>query len=152
MFELLVYLFENYIEADVPTDEQTLARELSAAGFDSEDISRAFSWFSDLAALAEQSTPDTDIGRAAYRIYSTEESKKIGQDSRSFILFLEQAGVLTPFEREIVVDRLMALTESEISLEQTKWISLMVLWRHGKARDYLFVEDALFNETPHTLH
>lgn len=150
MFELIVYLFENYIETDVSADEQTLTRELSAAGFDGEDITRAFTWFSDLATMADQVHASPD--RAACRVFTTEEAQKIGQDSRSFLLFLEQAGVLDALEREVVIDRLMALTESEISLEQTKWISLMILWRHGKARDYLFVEDALFNDSHPTLH
>ena len=81
-----------------------------------------------------------------------EECKKIGTDSRSFLLFLEQAAVLNPLEREVVVDRLMVLPEVEVSLDQTKWIALMVLWRHGKARDYLFVEDALFNDSRPTIH
>jgi len=152
MFELLVYLFENYIETDVRADETTLTRELSAAGFDSEDIARAFSWFSDLATLADQTGAETATDRAACRIYTLEETKKIGASSRSFLLFLEQATVLNPLEREVVVDRLMALPEGEVSLEQTKWIALMVLWRHGKARDYLFVEDALFNDSRPTIH
>lgn len=152
MFELLVYLFENYIGANVRTDEGTLARELSAAGFDNEDISRAFAWFSDLATLADQASAEAAADRAAYRIYTLEEAKKIGADSRSFLLFLEQASVLNPLEREVVIDRLMALPEPEVTLEQTKWIALMVLWRHGKARDYLFVEDALFSDTRPTMH
>jgi Smg protein len=152
MFELLVYLFENYIETDVRADEKTMTRELSAAGFDSEDISRAFSWFSDLAVMADQASPQASADRAAYRIYTPDEAKKIGQDSRSFLLFLEQANVLNPLEREVVIDRLMALPENEVGLDQTKWISLMVLWRHGKARDYLFVEDALFSDHRPTIH
>lgn len=152
MFELLVYLFENYIETDVRADEKTLTRELSAAGFDSEDISRAFSWFSSLAELADQAGSEPATDRAAYRIFTQEESKKIVHESRSFLLFLEQATVLNPLEREIVIDRLMALPDIEVGLEQTKWISLMVLWRHGKARDYLFVEDALFNNSRPTIH
>jgi Smg protein len=152
MFDLLVYLFENYIETDVRADETTLTRELSAAGFDNEDISRAFSWFSSLAELADQASTEAAADRAAYRIYTLEESKKVGVDSRSFLLFLEQATVLNPLEREVVIDRLMALPEAEVSLEQTKWIALMVLWRHGKARDYLFVEDALFNDSRPTIH
>jgi Smg protein len=152
MFELLVYLFENYIETDVSADEGTLTRELSAAGFDSEDISKAFTWFSSLAAMADQATPTAAADRAAYRIYTMEESKKIGADSRSFLLFLEQANVLNPLEREVVIDRLMALPDPEVGLEQTKWIALMVLWRHGKARDYLFVEDALFSDSRPTIH
>lgn len=152
MFELLVYLFENYIETDIRADEKTLTRELSAAGFDSDDISRAFSWFTGLAELADQASPEAAADRAAYRIYTSEESKKIGQESRSFLLFLEQATVLNPLEREVVIDRLMALPDIEVGLDQTKWIALMVLWRHGKARDYLFVEDALFNNSRPTIH
>jgi Smg protein len=152
MFELLVYLFENYIETDVRADEKTLTRELSAAGFDSDDISRAFSWFSDLAVMADQASPEAAADRAAYRIFTLDEAKKIGQDSRSFLLFLEQANVLNPLEREVVIDRLMALPENEVGLDQTKWISLMVLWRHGKVRDYLFVEDALFSDSRPTIH
>lgn len=152
MFELLVYLFENYIETDIRADEKTLTRELSAAGFDNEDISSAFSWFTGLAELADQASPDAAADKAAYRIYTLDESKKIGQESRSFLLFLEQAGVLNTLEREVVIDRLMALPDSEVGLDQTKWISLMVLWRHGKARDYLFVEDALFNDGHPTIH
>lgn len=152
MFELLVYLFENYIETDVRADEKTLAQELSAAGFDSDDINRAFSWFSDLAEMADQASPEASADRAAYRIFTIDEAKKIGQDSRSFLIFLEQASVLNPLEREIVIDRLMALPELEVGIDQTKWIALMVLWRHGKARDYLFVEDALLSDSRPTIH
>ena len=152
MFELLVYLFENYIETNVHADQNTLTRELSAAGFDTEDISNAFSWFNGLAEMVEQASLDAAMDRAACRVYSFEEMRKIGAESRSFLLFLEQANVLNPLEREIVIDRLMALQDIEVTLEQAKWIALMVLWRYGKARDYLFVEDALFSETRPTLH
>jgi uncharacterized protein Smg (DUF494 family) len=39
MFEVLVYMFENYVEANVQPDHNTLAQELFEAGFDSSDIS-----------------------------------------------------------------------------------------------------------------
>jgi Smg protein len=149
MFELLVYLFENYIEMQVRADEKTVAKELSAAGFDSDDINQAFSWFSSLETL---SASDVAANSAGCRIYHEAETKKIGQECLSFLMFLEQAGVLDSQEREVVVDRLLALPEPEVNLEQTKWISLMVLWRHGKAKDYLFVEDALFNNSHPTIH
>jgi Smg protein len=149
MFELLVYLFENYIEMQVRADEKTVAKELSAAGFDSADINQAFSWFSSLEVL---STSDVAANSVGCRIYAEEETKKIGHECLSFMMFLEQAGILNPQEREVVIDRLLALPEMEVNLEQTKWIALMVLWRHGKAKDYLFVEDALFNNSHPTIH
>lgn len=148
MFEVLVYLFENYFEANIHPDQHTLARELSAAGFEDADIHGAFDWFS---ALEEMSQQTTESRTGGLRIYSEIERKKINNESQGFLMFLEQAGVLDAAQRELVIDRAMAVPEA-ISLEETKWIVLMALWNQGKAGDYLFVEDALFSDTRPTLH
>lgn len=150
MFEVLVYMFENYIEADIRPDQPTLARELFAAGFDQEDINGAFDWFTALEAMAEQA----EVGGHALsmRIYANAETQKISSESLSFITFLEQANILNPAQRELVVDRLMALRQAEVGIEETRWIVLMALWNQGKANDYLFVEDAVFGEDRPQLH
>ncbi|HSI21863.1 MAG TPA: DUF494 domain-containing protein [Methylophilaceae bacterium] len=148
MFEVLVYLFENYFEANIHPDQHTLAKELSAAGFEDADINGAFDWFDALEAMSQQANIASS---GVLRIYSEIETKKISSDSLGFLMFLEQAGVLNPAQRELVIDRAMALPEA-ISLEETKWIVLMALWTQGKAGDYLFVEDALFSDTRPTLH
>jgi len=151
MFEVLVYLFENYFEANIHPDQHTLAKELSAAGFEDADINGAFDWFDALEAMSQQDTQANIASPGILRIYSEIESKKISSESLGFLMFLEQAGVLNPAQRELVIDRAMALPEA-ISLEETKWIVLMALWNQGKAGDYLFVEDALFSDTRPTLH
>ena len=38
MFDILVYLFENYVHADACPEPAQLARKLSAAGFEEEEI------------------------------------------------------------------------------------------------------------------
>ncbi len=43
------------------------------------------------------------------------------------LLALERGGILSPTQREIVIDRLLALDNEELSLEQVKWVVLMVL-------------------------
>lgn len=151
MFEVLVYLFENYFEADIHPDQHTLARELSAAGFEDADIHGAFDWFSTLEEMSQQSMTSQGVAQDGLRIYSDVETKKINNESQGFLLFLEQAGVIDAAQRELVIDRAMALPNA-ISLEETKWIVLMALWNQGKAGDYLFVEDALFSDTRPTLH
>ena len=151
MFEVLVYLFENYFEANIHPDQHTLAKELSAAGFEDADINGAFDWFDALEAMSQQETQANIASPGILRIYSEIETKKISSESLGFLMFLEQAGVLNPAQRELVIDRAMALPEA-ISLEEIKWIVLMALWNQGKAGDYLFVEDALFSDTRPTLH
>lgn len=152
MFEVLVYLFENYFEADIRPDPVTLAEELSAAGFEEDDISNAFDWFSTLEAMT-RSMPDGVVpGRGSMRLYAEEETARIHPESLSFLMFLEQAGVIDAAQRELALDRAMALPEREVTLEQFRWIMLMTLWNQDKARDYLFVEDAMFGDSRPTLH
>lgn len=151
MFEVLVYLFENYFEANIHPDQHTLAKELSAAGFEDADIHGAFDWFNTLEAMSQPNAPAPAPTAGTVRVFSNTESKKISNDSLGFLMFLEQAGVLDPVQRELVIDRAMALPGT-ISLEETKWIVLIALWQQGKVGDYLFVEDALFSDTRPTMH
>lgn len=150
MFEVLVYMFENYFESDIHPDHETLSKELFAAGFDQADINGAFDWYNALESMSEVDAPQ--LGATGLRIYSDAETKKLSADSLSFIMFLEQAKVLTASQRELVIDRAMALLQPEIGLEETRWIVLMALWNQDKASDYLFVEDAMFNDNRPTLH
>ncbi len=152
MFEILVYLFENYFEVDVYPDEGTLTRELSAAGFDRDEINLAMSWVNGLESLAQQAPLPGLAGSRAQRFYSEAEEAKIGTDSRGFLLFLETSGILNPVQREWVVDRVMALNEQEVSLEQVKWTVLIVLWSQGQASDFMFIEDLLFGDSQPTMH
>ncbi len=153
MFEVLVYLFENYLEANIRPDHGTLTRELSAAGFEPDDIEQAVNWLSTLEDMSHQadaqSAHDTSTG---WRMYVEEEALKLSEESRGFLMFLEQAGVMLPHQRELVIDRAMALPNTPVGLEEIKWIVLMTLWNQGKANDYLFISDAIFSEMQPTLH
>jgi Smg protein len=45
----------------------------------------------------------------------------------------------------------MALKQKEITIEEVRWITMMVLWNDTRKKDYLFVEDAVFNPKGLTL-
>jgi Smg protein len=151
MFEVLVYMFENYFEANIRPDQSTLANELFAAGFDQEDINGAFDWFSKLEEMSVPSATSASHS-LGMRVYADAEIKKISAESLSFIMFLEQARVLDSAQRELVVDRAMALAQPEVRIDEIRWIVLMALWNQGKASDYLFVEDAMFGDNRPTMH
>lgn len=151
MFDILVYLFENYFEVELQPDHGKLARELSAAGFDSEEISQAFDWFKGLETLSQvEGYPESLALSNSTRCYAGPEQAKLGTDSRGLLAFLEGSGILSPIQRECVIDRALALNETEVSLEQLKWIVLMVLWSHGQ--DYVFMEDFLTGSAESRLH
>jgi len=157
MFEVLVYMFENYIDTQFRPDDNTLSRELSAAGFDEEDINGAFDWFNQLEASTEKPELFEEAKHANTRIFTETELKKISGESIGFILFLVNAKILNSAQRELVLDLAMSLPQTEISIEEMRWIILMTTWGASKSgpdktKEYLFIEDVLLSKEKPTLH
>lgn len=152
MFDVLVYLYENYWRADACPDEAQLARKLTAVGFENEEIQEALSWLSGLSVVTQElSLPQ---GEHSIRVYTSAEQTHLGDQSISFITFLESAGVLPPAMREIVVDRAMATgTESgTLSLEDMKIIVLMVFWSRGEEPDALILDELFVDPDDRLIH
>jgi Smg protein len=150
MFDVLMYLFEHYYmdeETELSPDRESLHTELMEAGFPSSDINQAFEWLEDLAVQPHQvQAPQTEN---ALRVYSDMETERLDAESRGFLLFLEQMGILTPEARERVIDRAMALDTDDFDLNQLKWVVLMVLFNQpGAEAAYAWMEDLVFDSVP----
>ncbi|MBP6801944.1 MULTISPECIES: DUF494 domain-containing protein [Zoogloea] len=146
MFDILVYLFENYVHADACPEPAQLARKLTAAGFEEEEITEALEWLSGLRQLSDGERPAHFARAGSLRIYGEDEQVRLGVECRGFLLFLENAGILDSECREIIVERALALGETEIELENLKVIVLMVLWQQDRPINGLIL-DELLNES-----
>ena len=150
MFEVLVFVYENYWRGDACPEFEQLGRKLSAAGFNVEDIQQALSWLDELN-LASHKTELIDISQSArehhtesvhsMRVYSVAEQDHLGAECLGFINFLESADVLSPHMREIVMDRAMAIPGNPIHLDDLKIIVLMVYWSIGLEPDALVLDE-----------
>jgi Smg protein len=152
MFDILVYLFENYLEINAYPDENTLTRELSAAGFGRNEISLAISWFHGLENLSNAHYEEALATNTSSRCYTLPETERLGTQGVGLLAFLESSGILNPIQREWVIDRAFAIDERELSLDQVKWIILFVLWSQNESQQFFFVEDLLFGDGQPTLH
>lgn len=157
MFEVLMYLFESYIHADVETmvEQDALADELSQAGFQKQEILKALAWLERLADLqeAEESPAWAKSELNSFRIYTPEEMYKINAEGRGFLLFLEQIQILNSATREIVIERLMELDPPEIELEDLKWVAMMVLFNvPGGESAYHQLEELVFEQPEGIVH
>ena len=139
MFDVLVYLYENYWRPDACPDHKQLSRKLSAAGFERDEIQEALRWLDGLAESAEAAVASQQAG--SLRIYTEAEHDRLGEESIGFIRFLESAGVLPPAMREMVVDRAMAVGGGPIALDDLKVIVLMVFWSLGEEPDALILDE-----------
>ena len=154
ILDVLMYLFENYMNDEIETDkdEEALRSELQQAGFHQRQISKAFDWLEGLTTLQdEEITPAQQ--NASIRVYTDKEIERLNTEARGFLQFLENVGVLDHAARELVVDRIMALDEDEVDMEHLKWVVLMVLFNQpGREEAYAWMEDLVFDENAGNLH
>ena len=149
ILDVLLYLFEHYFseDADLIRDRDSLQNGLIQAGFSPAEINKAFDW---LDALAEQrpavAQPRVD---GPVRVFHGPELDKLDVESRGFLLFLEQQRVLDADQRELVLDRAMALDQDELDLDDLKWVVLMVLFNQpGAEAAYAWMETQMFADEP----
>jgi Smg protein len=150
MFDVLVYLYENYWRPDACPDHEQLSKKLSAVGFESEEIADALTWLAGLTSVAESHIGTQ--GERSLRVYSPSEQEHLGLASIAFISFLESAGVLPPAMREIAVDRAMALDGGPVPLEDLKIIVLMVFWSLGEEPDALILDELFVDAEDRLIH
>lgn len=158
ILDVLLYLFEHYFtdDADLVRDRDSLRSgplfdELGKAGFSPAEINKAFEW---LDALAQQ-RPSASVPRAngPVRVFFGPELDKLDVECRGFVLFLEQHGVLDADQRELVLDRAMALDQDELDLDDLKWVVLMVLFNQpGSEAAYAWMETQMFEDEPEPVH
>lgn len=152
MFDVLVYLYENYGAPHACPDPDSLSRKLTAAGFDDEEITEALAWLQGLEQVTEQSVAVGPESEGSFRIYAKLETERLGADSIGFLSFLEHAGSLTPSQREIVIERALAVEDTPIPLTMIKVIVLMVLWSQQADIDVLLLEELLHDGSERDLH
>lgn len=151
IFDVLIYLFENYLDGDSESypDTDVIANELLEAGFQQPDVSKAFDW---LESLAEIETISPTV-LSSFRIFSSQEIAVFDLECRDFLMFLEHSGILSPANREIAIDRAMALQDENITLDRLKWIVLMVLLSQpGDSAAFSRMEDIVYDLIPTSLH
>jgi Smg protein len=149
VLDVLMYLFESFVDSeDEPEPNRNELRgELERAGFGDREIDRALDWLDGLNAI------DVAVNSAAIRIYDRAELERLDSASRGYLLHLEQIGILPPAQRELVIDRLLALDSEEIDVEQIKWVVMMVLFSQpGHEQAYAQMEDLVFAEEPGWVH
>ncbi len=150
VFDVLLYLFENYMDEgpEFHPDQKQLALELTEAGFQRGEIRKAFRWLDGLCAQWRHAGGQPlHRDPAAIRHYDADESRKLDAACRGFLLLMEQHGALDARTRELVVERALALDLDEITLEQLKWIVLMVLNRQpGHEHAHALVEDMMYDD------
>jgi len=152
MFDVLVFLYENYSALSACPDFEALTQRLADAGFDEDEIADAMVWLHGLASVTLSSRTPHGADPQAFRVYTSQEYASLGASAIGFIASLDRGGQLDPAQREIVIERAAALAETPITLERLKIIVLMVLWSQSVDVDLMLLQELLDDDPRPALH
>ena len=154
VLDVLMYLFECFVDSEDTSepDKNELREELERAGFRHREIDRALEWLDGLKA-PKITTDSVTAHFPTLRVFDRSEQERLNTSCRGYLLHLEQLGILSPVQRELVIDRLLALDSSDIDIEHIKWVVMMVLFSQpSQQQEYERMEDLVFAEDPDWLH
>jgi Smg protein len=131
VLKVLIYVYDHYMladPADVP-ERHHMLEDLQKRGFSVSDVVHAMEWLSALVGdqRASAAGADAEPAAGAIRVFADGELSRLSADCRAFLLLLDRPHVLTPRQRELVIERALALDVDEVDVEQLKWVVLLVL-------------------------
>ena len=154
VLDVLMYLFETYVhtENELEAGQTELRFGLSQAGFNDLEIDRALHWLDGLTDNQNETIINYQTKNGT-RIFNDLETRRLDSECRGFITYIEQIGIISPAQREILIERLFALETQGITVDQIKWVVLMILFSQpGQEHAYAQMEDLIFDEGNNQLH
>ena len=130
----LMYIFKSQSQNQLALEHinTDLSSELSEAGFEKSVVNQAIQWIVDLSSDSEIKESELynkldQIGHGL-RYYTPCERDIFGVECQSFLLRLEQRGILSPANRERVIAQTIALKDSGVDVHLLRWVIMMVLY------------------------
>lgn len=153
VLDVVLYLFENYLEdCDEPPPRAALEGMLHSGGFPESTVTQALDWLETLEARQDDPPPGTRH-TGTHRVFTGPELDRLSPRARGFLLHLEHVGVLDPAQRELVIERLLALDEEEVDVEEVQWVVLLTLYRQpGQEAAFARMEDLLYADPDAAAH
>ncbi|PIE44941.1 MAG: hypothetical protein CSA45_04750 [Gammaproteobacteria bacterium] len=144
VLDILVYLFDYLVyEKKTRPSIEEMQEELNEAGFAEKDIDRALVWLIDLNDLQADVMIKAPSSKAI-RVFTEKEKEKLPTATRGFIYQLTKMGVIDTRLREIIIQKLLALDEDIISVNEVKWVTLMAVYnRPGQEANAVWLERSL---------
>jgi len=146
VLNVLMYLFKNHMQnsCELDTMQVTLLPQLEELGFQRKTIYQAFEWLENLAK-EESETIQLPQNRSL-RVFTEYECELLSMACRSFLVSLEQQGVLNAQTRELVINQVLELAAEDIDVSLIKWVTLMVLFNQPDEKHALACMELLVLE------
>ena len=129
LIEMVSFILAKSMELD--EDDWGLLRselteQLEGRGFNGHEIDIAFEVANRIRARVEDG-PFVSFPIKTNQVYQFLEALKLSKDSRGYLIRMVQNGVLTPQQREDVVERAFLLDTNEVEIDDVQYLVNQVL-------------------------
>ncbi|MBN2326012.1 MAG: DUF494 family protein [Candidatus Omnitrophica bacterium] len=129
MIEMVSFILAKSMELD--EDDWSLLRselteQLEGRGFNGHEIDIAFEVANRIRARVEEG-PFVSFPLKTNQVYQFLEALKLTKSSRGYLMKMVQQGILTPQQREDVVERALLLDTNEVDVEEVQFLVNQVL-------------------------
>ncbi len=131
VLSVLMYLLKNQMtqNCELLGSLPEIVDQLQEAGFEQTEILQAFDWLESLA-FQSANVPSAP-SQTSFRVFSEVELDLLGKNGVSFLLELQQQGILNNTTFELVITQVIELFYEQIDLSLIKWVTLMVLYNQS---------------------
>ncbi|MDN5864063.1 MAG: DUF494 domain-containing protein [Gammaproteobacteria bacterium] len=151
VLNVVLYLYEHYLEDnDARPPRAALENILHSGGVSATKAAQALDWLETLGSGRPVANVPGGSGR---RVYNPRECARLNLAARGLLMELEQKGILQPADRELVIERALALDEPRIDVEALQWVVLLTLF-HLPDRESAFarMEDICYADSDDKTH
>lgn len=126
MFDVFLYLLENYTGITQCPDAPTLARRLTQEGFEEFEVRSAVMWVEQLRQPLIFKYLNNELDRV--RLYHETEKAQLGLRNIDLLMQLERNDSINPQQRELIIERAMLLPQPIHRMDTFKALLLTILW------------------------
>jgi len=130
---IVSFIAQYFLDDRDMMTESDLVEELLAVGFEAEEIDAAFCWMEN-QALSAPAGNETALNAPAQstRVFSDEEIRAISQEARGFLTRLRIMGILDDTIHEEVINKVMQMSEDEVTLKEIKTITVLAMFANSQ--------------------
>ncbi|MEJ2052555.1 MAG: DUF494 family protein [Calditrichaceae bacterium] len=128
IIEIIIYLLEEFRHQQSDDNYHDLSNELISRGYTENEINFAFSWvFDHMQSKSANNNEQFEYAKNSSRILHDVERLIISPEAYGYLLQLKHLGLVTDYELENIIERVLSLGSSTIGLEEIKSITASML-------------------------
>ncbi len=149
IIEIIVYLLGEFQQTPNSEDYTDLSKELLSRGYTENEINLAFSWIFNHMQVKTAPAAEFSYEADSVRVLHDLEKLVIAPEAYGYLLQLWHLGVIKEYEMEDVIERVLSLGNTHISLEDVKTMAASLIFSQ---ESYLGQNGFFFNNGANTIH